>query len=58
MNMLAPVKTEGVYSLLDLWSAQKPEERGRLVQNAGKMVVIEDENLAMPRLEPGEASIG
>lgn len=47
MNMLAPVKTDGVYSLLDLWSAQKPEERGRLVPNAGKMVVIEDENLAI-----------
>ncbi len=47
LNMLAPVKAEGVYTVHDLWTAKKPEERGPLAPNAGKMVIIEDENLAI-----------
>jgi hypothetical protein len=47
LNMLAPVKAEGVYTVHDLWATQKPEERGRLAPNARKMVIIEDENLAI-----------
>ena len=47
MNMLAPVKTEGVITALDLYSQKKPEDRGPLFPNAAKMVLIEDPNLAI-----------
>lgn len=47
MNMLAPVKADGVYTLGDLYAAQKPEERGRPVPYMSNMVVVEDQNLTI-----------